>query len=364
MVGTIELTDVGDDLNDMISALPEGVLLHILSLLPTKDAVRTSVLATKWKHLWKYLSAFHFENVDPRYESTHQNQNAANCLLDLVGRLLDKSNKIERLSVEIFRISVDRNKVSYLISSAMKHKIQYLRLSLGDSNDQFMLPHSFSTFTSLNELWLGLEFTLHVPSGICFPSLKKLVVSNATFANENSVQQLFSGCPVLEELDLDDCYWKNIEQVNVAISTLRILRIRSNMLCVAYEHDITLKIDAVNLLTLYCRCIPTIEFIPVNLTSIVDAYIDLWCGFPHSKEYVAHCAFKLLRGLNIIKSLTMCSTTLQVCLIVSHLHFLKKILYTIIHNENVAFSFVFLTIAAYFLYITILIYFYFFCIHY
>jgi hypothetical protein len=136
------------------------------------------------------------------------------------------------------------------------------------------------------------------------------------------------------------------------------------MLCVAYEHDITLKIDAVNLLTLYCRCIPTIEFIPVNLTSIVDAYIDLWCGFPHSKQYVAHCAFKLLRGLNSIKSLSMCSTTLQVCLIVSHLHFLKKILYTIIHNENVAFSFVFLTIAAYFLYITILIYFYFFCIHY
>jgi hypothetical protein len=324
MVDTISLTDVGDDLNDMISALPEGVLLHILSLLPTKDVVKTSVLAKRWRHLWKYLKAFRFAMVHPPYETTHQNQNAANCLLDLVGRLLNKSNRIERLCVEIFRISVDRNKVSYLISSAKKSKIQYLRLSLGDSNDQFVLPHSFSAFVSLNELWLGLEFTLHVPSGICFPSLKKLVVSNATFANENSVQQLFSGCPVLEELDLDDCYWKNLEQINVAISTLRILRITSNILCVEYDHDMTLKIDAVNLLSLYCRCIPTIEFIPVNLISLVDAHIDLWCVFHNSEQYAAQCAFELLRGLKSVKSLTVCTTTLQVCLIVAYLHFKKK----------------------------------------
>jgi hypothetical protein len=126
----------------------------------------------------------------------------------------------------------------------MKLEIQFLRLSLGYSNYQFMLPNSLSAFTSLNELWFWLKFTLHIPSGICFPSLKKSVVSNVTFANENSVQQL--------------CYWKNIEEINVAIFTLRNLRIRSNILCVEYDHDMTLKIDIVNLLSLYGICIPTI----------------------------------------------------------------------------------------------------------
>jgi hypothetical protein len=216
----------------MINDLPEGILLHILS-----------------------LSVFHFEYVHPRHESPYQNQNVGNfLLLDLVGRLLNKSNRIKRLCVKIFKITVDADKVSYLISSAMKHEIQYLRLSLGDSNYQFMLPNSLSAFASLNELWLGLKFTLHIPSGICFPSLKKLVVSNVTFANGNSVQQL--------------CYWKNIEEINVAISTLRNLRIRSNSRCVEYDHDMTLKIDVVNLLSLYCICIPTIEFVLVNLTSL------------------------------------------------------------------------------------------------
>ena len=109
----------------------------------------------------------------------------------------------------------------------------------------------------MNELHLGLKFTLNIPSGIHFPSLKKLVVSDDTFANENSIQQLFSGCPVLQELEFCDCYyWENIKQISVEISTLRKLTIS-----VDYDHDMTFKIDVVNLLSLSCTCSPTVEFI-------------------------------------------------------------------------------------------------------
>ncbi|CAL4994740.1 unnamed protein product [Urochloa decumbens] len=38
---------------DRISALPDDALLHIVSFLPSDDAVRTSVLARRWLHLWK-----------------------------------------------------------------------------------------------------------------------------------------------------------------------------------------------------------------------------------------------------------------------------------------------------------------------
>jgi len=319
MAGTFSTTDVHKikrhNVDDIISNIPEGVLLHILLLLPTKDAVRTSILAKKWRHLWTHLSVFDFETSRRRpYEKSHQIQKRANFLLNLVGRLLHGSNLIERLSVVISGNTVDVDKVSSLISSAVKHKIQFLRLSLGNRNLNFVLPHSFSAFESLNELWLGLKFDLHITSGICFPGLKKLVVSNVNFANENSVQQLFSGCPVLQELTLCGCYWENIMHINVAISTLRKLRIRFDSLCLDYEHDMTVKIDAVNLLSLSCTCHPTIEFIPVNLTSLVDATIDLGYLSEHSEPYAAQCAMQLVSGLGNVKSLTLYNNTLEVCL--------------------------------------------------
>ncbi|XP_058733719.1 F-box protein At4g22280-like [Vicia villosa] len=295
----------------MITDLPEDILLHILSLLPTKDAVRTSVLSNRWRHLWTYLTVFHFDTG--LYESNHPNsKNTANCLLDLVGRLLRKSNHVERLGVEILETVVDRNKVHSLISSAAKHRVQYLELSLGDRNDKFVLPRSFSTFQSLSELHLGLMFTLHIPSGIRFPNLKKLVVSDVTFSNENSVQQLFSGCPILQELDLCNCYWKSIEHINVAISTLGKLTIEFDDFSVNYDHDMTLTIDAENLLSLTCDCNPAIEIIPVNLTSIVDALIDIGYDNDDTPTYdVADCSYDLLSGLGSVKFLYVHHDTLE-----------------------------------------------------
>lgn len=176
-----------------------------------------------------------------------------------------------------------------------------------------MLPRSFSTFRSLNELHLGLMFTLHIPNGIRFPNLKKLVFSDVTFSNENSVQQLFSGCPILQELDLCNCYWKNIEHVNVAISTLRKLTIKCDDFSVNYDHDMTLTIDAVNLLSLTCDCNPTIELIPVNLTSIIDALIDIGYDDDNIPTYdVVDCSYDLLSGIGSVKFLDLHHDTLEV----------------------------------------------------
>lgn len=310
------------NVDDIISNLPEGVLLHILSLLPTKDAVRTSILAKKWKQLWTYLSAFDFNFRHPRYDLDPRNQNNTenslldqknkeNSLLDLVGRLLHESYRVERLCVQIFKSVIDADKVNSLIYFVAKHKMQYLKLSLGHPDDKFVLPHSFSTCESLNELWLGLHFTLHIPSGIHFPKLKTLVVSDVTFANEKSFQRLFSGCSVLQELTLHDWSWENIMHINIAISTLRELTIRFNMLSEDIHDDMTVMIDTPNLLYLRCRCDPTIQFIPVNLTSIVDADIDLGFLYPPNELYTAECAIELLSGLSNVKSLKLANDTLE-----------------------------------------------------
>lgn len=42
---------------DRISHLPSSLISHILFLLPTKDAVATSVLSTQWKPLWTLITS-------------------------------------------------------------------------------------------------------------------------------------------------------------------------------------------------------------------------------------------------------------------------------------------------------------------
>nr|XP_051229446.1 putative F-box/LRR-repeat protein At5g02700 [Lolium perenne] len=40
---------------DWISALPDGVPVHILGFLPADEAVRTCVLSRRWLHQWKFM---------------------------------------------------------------------------------------------------------------------------------------------------------------------------------------------------------------------------------------------------------------------------------------------------------------------
>lgn len=46
---------------DRISKLPDDVLVKILASMSTEDAVKTGVLSTRWKNVWKQVPYLHFD---------------------------------------------------------------------------------------------------------------------------------------------------------------------------------------------------------------------------------------------------------------------------------------------------------------
>jgi len=51
----------GDEV-DWLSELPEALLVYVLLNLPTKDVVKTSVLSTKWRNIWRCVPGLDLDN--------------------------------------------------------------------------------------------------------------------------------------------------------------------------------------------------------------------------------------------------------------------------------------------------------------
>uniref|UniRef100_A0ACD6A4G7 Uncharacterized protein n=2 Tax=Avena sativa TaxID=4498 RepID=A0ACD6A4G7_AVESA len=74
------------DGEDRIGALPDSLLQQVLSFLPSCDAVRTCVLATRWRTLWKSVPSLRISTAGERYGTAHALRKFVNHLLLLRDR--------------------------------------------------------------------------------------------------------------------------------------------------------------------------------------------------------------------------------------------------------------------------------------
>ncbi|CAA7024331.1 unnamed protein product [Microthlaspi erraticum] len=168
---------------DAISELPDPLICQILCHLPTKEAVRTSVLSTRWKTLWLWIPRLNLSFGDRFFDSTR-----ASCLDEFQVHIGKHNDKVE----------VVTSRLASWIDAAAKRKIQHLSVRFL-SNTHKKMPSSLYNCEKLVSLDLH---TVDLANGefVSLPCLKTLYLTDNLYPNEETFERLVSSSPVLEEL--------------------------------------------------------------------------------------------------------------------------------------------------------------------
>ncbi|PON45844.1 F-box domain containing protein [Trema orientale] len=184
---------------DRISNLPWGVLECILLHLPLKEAVRTSVLSSKWRHKWTNLSQY---VIDDKLLSSSVLDKVArwNQIMKILHQVeLNHKGRIQKFKLSAYcrpdhSILVDW--IAFLSGNAVKEFI----LQRFDSPIRFRFPFDRFKCPRLCHLELfGCIIKLPAFEGFSFLTILQL---NQVCIDTETLELLLLKCPVLERLTL------------------------------------------------------------------------------------------------------------------------------------------------------------------
>ncbi|XP_048447368.1 F-box/FBD/LRR-repeat protein At1g78750-like [Pyrus x bretschneideri] len=216
---------------DRISELPDAILCHLLSFLPTLHVVRTTSLYTRWNNLWCTSAPISLQFDSRDFSSARdfsyapQQQRRFMRFVDGVMKLCGSSCNIRKLCLHCQSFAFKDEDFSCIhrwISTAIKNNVIELDLYLFSINYDFVkklveMPPSFYGCRSLGTLKLDTNY-ITFTSG-CFPSLKYLHVTS----HNSIIGEIFLNCPALEDLTIIGNMGRDVLVVNISAPQLKTL---------------------------------------------------------------------------------------------------------------------------------------------
>ncbi|KAK2358257.1 FBD-associated F-box protein [Trifolium repens] len=179
---------------DMISSLPDSVLCHIMSFLPTKTFVATmSLVSRRWRHLWENLQVFDFS------DDSHEDDNDPDFFTRFaffVNAVLSlrRSRHIRKFHLSSGMLEDDKFRSDCFdlwVRAAINPQLEELslRISYCFDDQRVLLPSSLLNCTNLVSLSLVGAIDLKFQhSSVHFPSLKMLKLDPGIVDDINIVQ--------------------------------------------------------------------------------------------------------------------------------------------------------------------------------
>ncbi|XP_065871838.1 putative F-box/LRR-repeat protein At3g18150 [Euphorbia lathyris] len=187
-----------EEKEDRISALPDSIIRHIISLLPsTKEAVQTGILSKRWENQWTKVPVLIFVSAGMSFK------NFLNFIENTL--ILHECSKIKKFHLKYRHTSGNDPQFSSKIRFAARKDVE--ELYLGSSGQQYKFPYFLFDNASLVNLTTA-NF-IFMPSGrISWDRLTTLIMARCRFADQ-AMELILSGSPLLKTLLLEHCFGFN-----------------------------------------------------------------------------------------------------------------------------------------------------------
>ncbi|XP_074271917.1 putative F-box protein At3g44060 isoform X2 [Silene latifolia] len=298
---------------DRISSLPDELIAHILSFLPTLSAVKTSILSTRWRYLFTLTTNLSFN--DAEYYSFHDvpmdygNEAFKKTFETFVYGILalHSVSPIQKFSLQC-NYQYGCSHLLVWISAAILKRVKRLQLHLNPYPNS--LPQCIFNSRTLVILEIDSHspkyYQLKIPGLVSLPSLRILELCKIIFPDGDSVNRLFVGCSQLKELTLDRCELLNTDHAHISAKALRNLTASH---CKGH-----FVIDAPNVENLWYACSPNTA--DVDVTSSLKTPCSLHTvelGFVDSAGYEPpQIVLDIIRGAYYVRNFVLLYNSVKV----------------------------------------------------
>ncbi|MED6158442.1 hypothetical protein PIB30_032766 [Stylosanthes scabra] len=180
---------------DRISALPDVILLHILSFLRSKTVVATSILSRRWRNLWPYVPAVDLDDSLFRGKGELFVRSA---YVVMLRRGL--THPILKFRFKSQSYYYDQFDLDSWVNTAIQRKVETFELSPA-INYGLKLPIEILTCETLVVLKLT-NITVDRIMTVQLPALRTLYMYGVGFVKPEYLDNILSGCPNIHHLQI------------------------------------------------------------------------------------------------------------------------------------------------------------------